>query len=393
MFAENTPENGTPAVENQETNVDGDSIASGESETITDTKNPEFYLRQIPVTPAGIEKSNQIRAEALYKMAGIYQDQLEDYPLAISTFDEYHTKYPGYESASDAVYFEYLLCVKTNRDAEAEKLRIKLISEFPDSKYAQLLNNPKYLQLKKQMFTEQDSVYRMAYEAFNKNDFQLVNGLVDTMFSKYPLSPLMPRFKFLKALSTGKTGTQEAFENELENLISSYPESEVTSISKDMLALVKQGRETKQGTTHGSILARREEELIQSNDSAGLTFTNEINVPHRLVLIAAIGEKELYPLQFRLAVFNFSKFLLKDFELNIARIGQSGNGLSVFDFENKEEATWYLNTIMEDEEIKQLMKELNVNPLIISENNFMLLGSGLTLDEYLIFAAEKSHQN
>jgi hypothetical protein len=85
--------------------------------------------------------------------------------------------------------------------------------------------------------------------------------------------------------------------------------------------------------------------------------------------------------------------LVKDFELNIARMGKSGNGLSIYDFENQEEAQWYLTSILEDEEIKQLMKDLNVNPLIISENNFSLLNSGLTLDEYLIFMAEKSHQN
>ena len=60
---------------------------------------------------------------------------------------------------------------------------------------------------------------------------ELVNG-------KYPGSPLLPKFLFLKALSIGKTQSQAMFEDELYALIARYPESDISSISKDMIALM-----------------------------------------------------------------------------------------------------------------------------------------------------------
>jgi tetratricopeptide (TPR) repeat protein len=393
LFAENenTESAGITPVAGDSINAseEGDPIASGE---ITDTKNPEYYLRQIPVTPAQLEKSDEIRGEALFKMANIYQDKLEDYPMAINAFADYFTRYPKYENAADAVYFSYLLRVKTAANVQAEVLRNKLIADYPENKYAQLLVNPEYLNVKKQMFVEQDSVYSRAYIAFNKNDFNELNQLATYMETKYPLSPLMPRFKFLKALSVGRTSTRDEFEKELTSIVDNYPESEVTSISKDMLALIKQGRENQAGTTHGSILSRREEMNIQENDStvAGLSFSPD-DGPYRLVLLGGSDEKALYPLQFKLAVYNFSKFLLKDFEMNIASLGKSGMALSVLTFENREEAQWYLNTIKEEKDIQQLIKELNVSEMFISEFNYSLLKSGFSLDEYLLFATENNH--
>ena len=92
------------------------------------------------------------------------------------------------------------------------------------------------------MFEEQDSLYRMVYEAFNRNEFPKVLHMVDEISQQYPLSPLMPKFLFLKALSIGKTQDQDIFEETLNQLIDAYPERDVSSISKDIIALLMQGR-------------------------------------------------------------------------------------------------------------------------------------------------------
>jgi len=393
LFAENETSTTNTQAPGDSINVSEEGDALMGTGDVKDNKSPAFYLRQIPVTPAQLKKSDEIRAEALFKSGMIYQDKLEDFPMAINAFTDYFTRYPKYDNAADAVYFSYLLRVKTNANLKAEQLRTKLIGEYPDNKYAKLLVNPEYLNVKKQMFIEQDTVYARAYTAFNKNDFEGLNQLVSQMETKYPLSPLMPRFKFLKALTVGRTSTRDAFEKELTAIVTDYPESEVTSISKDMLALIKQGRENQVGTTHSTILNRREESIVEAGDSAmaGLSFTAE-DGPHRLVLLGGVDEKVLYPLQFKLAVYNFSKFLLKDFEMNISSLGKSGMALSVFTFENREEAQWYLNTIKEEKDIQQLLKELNVSELFISEFNFSLLKSGFKLEDYLLFATETNHQ-
>ena len=203
------------------------------------------------------------------------------------------------------------------------------------------------------------------------------------------MSTLMPKFLFLRALSICKTQQPDKFEIALTELLDACPTSDVSSISKDMLALIKQGREAQQGTTHGTILARREVQVkAESGDSIILTFSPDKKTMHRVMLISSEPEESLYALQFQLAVFNFSRFLLNDFELNISKIDATRNVLSVFDFDNYTDAAWYLEAIAEDIEIVKLMKELKTFPLVISDHNYTLTKSGLTLDDYLLYRTE-----
>lgn len=367
--------------------VAADSTVIAEKVPIANNKQPEFYLKQIPVTEEQIAKSNEIWAEALFKMGQIYKDRLEDLPLAVSTFQQYIKRFPKHMYVSDAYYQAYLMEVKMGNAVQAEAFRTDLLNEFPDSKYGQLLTNPDYVETKQQMFVEQDSLYRETYVAFNKSDFSKVFSDVTYVTEKFPLTPLMPKFMFLKSLSIGKTQDQQTFENSLNELVTNYPESDVSSISKDILALIRQGREAQQGTSHGTILARREAELngVIQGDSTVVGFSPDKLSLHRLMLVSSATEEALYELQFQLAVYNFSRFLLKDFDLNISKIGGLGNALSVYNFENYEEAEWYLKSIEEAPEINALMSALKISPVIISDKNYALVGSGLTFEDYLIF--------
>lgn len=358
-------------------------------ETLADNKNPAYYLRQIPVTQEQLTRSSQLWSDALFNMGMIYKDKLEDLPLSIATFRQYMERFGAHELVPDALYQTYLMHTRLAQVAEAEITREKLISGFPDNRYAQLLANPNYIETKQQMFVEQDSIYRMAYGAFNKNDFETVFSQVQYVSETYPMSTLMPKFLFLRALSIGKTQQPDKFEIALTELLDACPTSDVSSISKDMLALIKQGREAQQGTTHGTILARREVQVkAESGDSIILTFSPDKKTMHRVMLISSEPEESLYALQFQLAVFNFSRFLLNDFELNISKIDATRNVLSVFDFDNYTDAAWYLEAIAEDIEIVKLMKELKTFPLVISDHNYTLTKSGLTLDDYLLYRTE-----
>lgn len=369
----------------------GDSLNVQNAEQLADYKQPEFYLKQIPVTKEQLAKSNDMWAEALFNMGQIYKDKLEDFPVSILTFDQYIKRFPNHQYVPEAYYQSYLMQIKMENKNDAERLRNSLIEQFPESKYAQLLTNPNYIETKQQMLVEQDSLYRATYSAFNKSDFSSVFSNVAYVTERFPLTPLMPKFMFLKSLSIGKTQDQETFETSLNELLQAYPESDVSSISKDILALIKQGKEARQGTTHGTMLARREAELTGqiAGDSVVMNFSPDMNTMHRLMLVSAASEEALYELQFQLAVFNFSRFLLKDFELNISKIDGSRNAIAIFTFENYEEADWYLKSIGEAQEIAGLIKELKVFPVIISENNYSLIRSGMTLDDYLIFRSNE----
>ncbi|HRU62926.1 MAG TPA: hypothetical protein P5236_00745, partial [Paludibacteraceae bacterium] len=287
---------------------------------------------------------------------------------------------------SEAYFQLYLMESKMGNRDKAEQWRTKLITEFPETTFARLLSKPDYPERLKRMYQEQDSIYRLAYQAYTKNDFNAVFQYKEYMEQNYPTSPLMPKFLFLEALSIGKTSSSERFEKELSNLISAYPESDVSSMAKDILALIKQGKQVQTSSTHGSLLAKREEIIKTEKETVvQQQFSPDKKTKHLLLLISDADKRDLNQLMYQLASFNFSRFLIKDFDIGIQPLDSTRNILFVANFDSYDEVLWYLNTLSSDELLQSLMNQLNIQKVIISENNFALLKTTFSLNDYLAF--------
>ncbi len=374
------------AQENGETNIMENLSDTTVSQIITDNKNPAFYLQQIPLTPAQLEKSNQEMATAMFNLGMIYYDKLQDVPMAIQTFEEFVSRFKQHPRLSEAYFQLYLMESKMGNRDKAEQWRTKLITEFPETTFARLLSKPDYPERLKRMYQEQDSIYRLAYQAYTKNDFNTVFQYKEYMEQNYPTSPLMPKFLFLEALSIGKTSPSERFEKELSDLINTYPESDVSSMAKDILALIKQGKQVQTSTTHGSLLAKREEIIKTEKETVvQQQFSPDKKTKHLLLLISDADKRDLNQLMYQLASFNFSRFLIKDFDIGIQPLDSTRNILFVTNFDSYDEVLWYLNTLSSDELLQSFINQLNIKKVIISENNFALLKTTFSLNDYLAF--------
>ena len=365
-----------------------DTIAK--TEFVSDVKNPEFYLRQIPVTKSQLAKSNADIATAMFAMGMIYKDKVEDFPMATSTFNEFIRRFSADERIPDAYFQLYMLNTKKGNKTEADAYRTKLITEFPNSKYQKLLLQPDYTERLAKMYIEQDSIYNLTYKAYNESDFTTVYKHVAYIQQNYPQATLMPKFLFLNALSFGKKETADKFETALDSLVAKYPESDVSAMAKDILALLKQGKEAKTGTSSGSLLSRREEvtksEIIEMGEK--FEFSPEKLSKHRLMLISKTNAASLNKLLYNVASFNFSRFMIKDFDLVVNKLDSTQNVLSVTNFESYDEANWYLKSIDTDEALTKLMKDFEVQKVIISESNYALLRTSFNLTDYLTFLAK-----
>lgn len=363
-----------------------DSVAKNDTEA-SDNKKPGFYLKQIPTSTAQMAKSNEEIADALYAMGYIYKDKIEDIAMAIATFNQFITRFSNETRVPEVYYQLYLLQTKQGDVTNANSNRTKLINDFPKSKYAEMLSQPDYVEKLTKMYHEQDSIYAQTYKAYLESDFATVSKNVDFVKQNFPLSTLMPKFLFLNALSIGKKESADKFEKALDELITQYPESDVSAMSKDMLALMKQGREVKAGTTSGSLLALRNKETkIETADEKGQQFSTDKQTKHRLLLITESNAVNMNKLLFNIASFNFSRFMIKDFDLVVTKIDSTQNALSVTNLESYEETEWYQNSLVTDSTLNQLMTDFAVRKVIISEDNFALLRTVFSMNEYLEFA-------
>lgn len=371
---------------NEELDEDGNSIAANEQKEddgVPEHHKPEYYLAQIPKDSADIAASNVAIADALYAMAGIYDEKLNDWPMSLETYQEFQRRFAGDKRELEGYYSSYRVCGKMDDKEGQEIYRQRIVAEYPESKYASVLSQPDYLERTKVMLEMQDSLYADTYAAYSKGEFKRVFANYDNMVTNYSMSSLMPKFAFLNALSIGKTQPEEPFYQALTELVEKYPQSDVTPMCKDILALMSQGREAQQGTTHGSILEKREElaqEEMMDEELKNATFSTEKKTLHYLLLIPRNEDVNLNALLYDLAAFNFTKFMIKDYDLAKRSVG----GLTYISIstESYEETEWYERTMLAEPTLQGRITLDQVERVIISDENLKLIEQGKTWKEY-----------
>ena len=377
---------------NEELDEDGNPIVTDEKKEddgVPAHHKPEYYLAQIPKDSAAIAASNVAIADALYAMAEIYDEKLNDYPMSLETYQEFQRRFAKDARELEGYYSSYRVCGKLDDKEGQETYRQKIVTEYPESKYAAVLSQADYLERTKEMLAMQDSLYADTYEAYSKGEFNRVFANYDNMAKNYSMSSLMPKFAFLNALSIGKTQAEEPFYQALTELVEKYPQSDVTPMCKDILALMSQGREAQQGTTHGSILEKREElaqEEMVDEELKNATFSSEKKTPHYLLLIPRNENVNLNSLLYDLAAFNFTKFMVKDYDLN--KRTSAGLTYICVGTESYEETEWYERTMLAEPTLQGRITLDQVERIIISDENLKLIEQGKTWEEYKEWSKE-----
>ena len=351
----------------------------------TDMHKPEYYLQQIPKTEEDIAQSNELLARALYNMVYIYRDKVGDQQLSDETFEDFCKRFPNHELLVDLYYMQYLTALKNNDMLKAEQYRQQIIATFPESNEAYIVSQPDYFQRLQRMAQEQDSLYEHTYQAYTQNNFAAVKTNKLYAEENYPLSPLMPRFLFLNAIAVAKTDGQPAFIVQLQEMVARYPESELAAMAKDMLALMGQGAESQQGEV-ASLKERRAQQSTDSvaADSVAVQFSTERNLPAMVLLVMENDEQKANQLLYEVALFNFSQFMIKDFDLKLLPTFEANtSALQIAGFEKMDEAEWYINLLQKNATILQFLQANNVQVVAITEENFKLLNTHFSLQDYL----------
>ena len=373
----------TPMMTENETDEEGVSsdstvVVDGQKSAVvpeTDNHKPEYYLQQIPKTEADIALSDSLIRQALMNMVFIYQDKMEDQVLADATFEELCRRYPHHRDLLDLCYMYYLRALRAGDSMERQRMAQEIITYYPDSKQAYIVSQPDYFERLRRMAAEQDSLYEGTYKAFAAGQFATVKQNKQYAEANYPLSPLMPRFLFLNAVSVARTEGQAAFAEALRDMVSHYPESELGAMAKDMLAMMGQGMESQKGGSTGSLVSRRVETVVpeEEEDQSGVeetVWTEERNVASVVLLVLKeTDETLLNQIQYEVALFNFSQFLIRDFDLQKMPVFGTGCALRVIGFTTLDEAEWWVGLVRQNAELTSFLQSHRVEIIPVAELN------------------------
>lgn len=382
--------------EDNEENVEGlalemanDSVPVPDADLAKRESDPhfvEYYLKQIPKTPEDIDVANDVIQEGLYNMGLILKDKLDDYPAARHEFNLLDSRYPDNVYKLDVYYNMYLMAARDNNISLAEEWRLKILNQFPDSEYGLAMRDPNYFEHLRQMHRVQEGMYEKAYEAYLADDNETVHNLTDEMEKKYPLSPILPKFVFIDGLSYFTEGDEEMFKDKLTELLQRWPDTDMTDMASSILKGLKEGRTLQNSGSNSrsmiwNIRLTDSEEAQLAEDGLPAHFERDPDAPQYLVLAFPIDSINPNLVLYKVARFNFSSFIVKDFDLEQMSFSNIGL-LIVKGFANLKELEHY-RTVMERSDI-DLGPE--VMPIMISKANFeILIKEGRSFEEYFRF--------
>lgn len=367
-----------------------DSIAAAEAaadslENVMDSaqNNPhkrEYYLKQIPFTEEQVAESNKIIEDGLFHSGIIFKDKLDNLPLSEKNLRRLTDNYPEFENMDEAYYHLYLLYSRRQDKAQANVYLDKLKQNYPESQWTVLLSDPYFEENAKFGEHIEDSLYAATYNAFKAGRYNEVSTNTALSAQRFPLGANRDKFIFIGGLSKLNSGDSNGCLTDMEEVVSKYPQSGVSPMAGMIINGVKAGRQLRGGRFDiGDVWAHRSVVLSDSDSIAARKFVAERNTDFTFMIVYSPDSLNENQLLFELARFNFSNFLVRNFDIVIDEL----NGLhrmKVSGFRNYDEALQYARQLYKNQKVMSIASKGRA--IIISDSNIELLGTQYSYNDY-----------
>ncbi|WP_226694788.1 type IX secretion system periplasmic lipoprotein PorW/SprE [Neotamlana sargassicola] len=182
--------------------------------------NPEFYLSQIPSTEKEIDSIKKDRNFAYYQLGLIYKERFKEYELSKNRFLNLLDSQPEERFVLPSKYNLYKLYELLGEESEAAKLKVDIISSFPDSRYAKILTNPDAVSEKDE--NSPDNIYATLFVKHENQEYVDVIKASEAFINDYEGDVLVPKFALLKATAMGRLYGYDAYKEAINNVALTY---------------------------------------------------------------------------------------------------------------------------------------------------------------------------
>jgi tetratricopeptide (TPR) repeat protein len=314
------------------------------------TKDPNYYLSQLPKTQEDFDNSDSQIKEALYQLGVIYKESFQELDKSTSNFLSIYTRYPADEQyAPLALYNVYVNYSETEKLTKAENTKLKILEKYPTSIYAKILVNPDY---SSEMLTEQsvgESNYQLLFSLYSQNKFdEVVSGTELISDNEYKNKTLLVR-----ALSFIKLNDIDKSVIILESLAEGG--DKISEEAKYILEVLKDP----------SKMEKANELAV-----AGSPYLYRTNSPHMIVLIMPKAGVDVTYLKTLISDFHTNSIGNEVFEVSALLLGLDRHILMIKSFEDIKESILYYNLFIEENSVMNVLNKSEHKIMSISIENF-----------------------
>ncbi len=240
--------------QNKQENADSlkgkDSTATADGKTLASTKGEggakegaatasaadprSEYLKNIPSNAVEVDSSKSRLRRALLKIGKIYDQKLEEPENAIASFERLPSEFPSYNKVPEALYNLYLIYGRKSDQPNQDRVKNKLLSEYPESVYAKLVLNPNYLVENKERNEQVATLYNNAYSQYEQRLYIESSQALASIKREYPKNDHSDRIDLLNTLITGATLDLGTYRKAINDFMATYPKSALIPFAKEM---------------------------------------------------------------------------------------------------------------------------------------------------------------
>lgn len=202
--------------------------------------DPYTYLETLPTDPRELDSIKRDRNFANYQLGLLYFDKFAEPGLAIERLETLLDSDPEERLILPAKYHLYKVYQETGAAARALSVKNDILHQYPDSRYAAIIENPGEV-IEAQNLPEDQ--YKALYSQYREQEFQEVITESDNLAQQYMGEPIVPKFRLLQAMAVGRLHGFEAYKEALNAVALDFPQSEEGKKAERMLSESLQGME------------------------------------------------------------------------------------------------------------------------------------------------------
>lgn len=333
-----------------------------------DTLTVEMLESNLPLTEEAMAESNKKLLKAYFNAGVIYSDELNEDERAIEYFKKVLDR--KIENKHNLLSAYQLYRIYKSKDAsKASIYENYIMSNYPESDYAQFIKNPNYFieQKEREALAEQEYVTMLG--RYEKGMYTPVIMKADQVINEEKDNKFRVKYMLLKAYCLGmQNDDKQPLIPILESVILEYPDTEEANRAKEMIDIIRNGYSAN----------------VQFNFERNELFKYDEEAKLKVIILPPANYSSS-DAGIKISNFNKQYFRLERLTLTSSSYTDKQGLIILSDFETEFKAKEYIRVYKSNNQLGELK---GAQVLIITGDNLKILVEQRKLDEYLKFYDE-----
>ena len=212
--------------------------AKGETTTpdvVDNNPTSDGLLAKLPFSAEAVKASNDSIKKALFNLGTAYLNDIEDYPSAITTFEDLRKRFPDADKMDEVLFDLYFAYTKAGNPSQAAQIKKALQDKFPSSRYATIVTTGKDPQAKNTVSPQATRAYENVYNLYIEGKFNEAENAKKLADSTYKTTFWQPQLLYIEAVYDIKQRNDSAAKKVLQTIVAQNTNKGITEKARNLL--------------------------------------------------------------------------------------------------------------------------------------------------------------